>query len=87
MPLSDMAAIKKKNASLGAPTITSKEFNRMKSTESGITGTLISLRNSLKDLDGEIKADKRGERGSRLGDGGGGGVQERARAPSLSMEE
>ena len=55
-------AIKKRHEAMGKPVITRKEFETMKRTESGITGTMITLRTQLTQLEREITADKKGMR-------------------------
>ena len=55
-------AIKKRHEAMGKPVITRKEFETMKRTESGITGTMITLRTQLNQLEKEIKADRKGIR-------------------------
>ena len=52
-------AIKKRHEAMGKPVITRKEFETMKRTESGITGTMITLRTQLNQLEKEIKARER----------------------------
>ena len=58
----ERAAIKARHAPIGKPVITNKEFERMKITESGISGTIITLTTDLATLNREIAADQKGVR-------------------------